>query len=378
MRITFPYLGPTTAYKKVAEFLGHEVVSPPTPSQRTIDLGVKHSPEFACFPFKLIMGSYLEAIELGADTIITSGGCGPCRAGFYGEIHKRILKSMGYDIRFIVFDSAFQDFKAFQEKVRLVRNHTPIFRMLRDLMLCWRMIKTLDDFEKEIKIKRAYEIVPGRLSWVFSEIRMLFDKVYTREAFHEACCTARQRIDSVPLRMVPEEERIRIGVVGEILIAMEPTANLEVEQQLSALGAEVENVHYVSDWLRHNARPKWLGKSHAQRLIDLGARYTDHAIGGHHQENMGSMVDFKRRGFDGVVHLMPFGCLPELVTQSAVARLSADLCMPILTLSIDEQTGQANNGTRLEAFVDLVRNLKNRAISHPSGKDEFSGLEGNL
>ena len=37
------------------------------------------------------MGSYLEAIEKGADTIVTTGGRGPCRAGLYGEIHKRNL-----------------------------------------------------------------------------------------------------------------------------------------------------------------------------------------------------------------------------------------------------------------------------------------------
>ena len=70
MRVTFPYMGTTIIYKKLLELLGHEVIEPPIPSQRTIDLGVKNSPEFACYPLKVILGSYIEAIELGATTIV--------------------------------------------------------------------------------------------------------------------------------------------------------------------------------------------------------------------------------------------------------------------------------------------------------------------
>lgn len=377
MRITFPYLGPTNAYRKVLEFLGHDVVAPPQPSQRTIDLGVKHSPEFACFPFKLIMGSYLEAIELGADTVVTSGGCGPCRAGFYGEVHQRILKSLGHDIEFIVFDSLAQDYGAFLERFKVLRNGVPVHRLVRDLSLCWKMIKAMDNYEKEIKVKRAYETTPGRLTHVFSEIRRRFDTVYDQKTFQEVCRDARAMMDAVPLRPISEKERIRIGVVGEILVAMEPTANMEVEAQINSLGAEVENVHYISDWLRHNARPAFLGKSHAQKLIDLGSRYTEICIGGHHQENIGSIVDFQRRGFDGIVHVMPFGCLPELVTQSMIGALSEDLSLPILSLSIDEQTGRAHTLTRLEAFLDLVRNLKRKAQPSEAVQQNVPRLEGN-
>jgi predicted nucleotide-binding protein (sugar kinase/HSP70/actin superfamily) len=70
------------------------------------------------------------------------------------------------------------------------------------------------------------------------------------------------------------------------------------------------------------------------------------------------MVDFKERGFDAIIHLMPFGCLPELVTQSAIPAISKQLQLPILSLSLDEQMGTANNQTRIEAFIDLVRNKK--------------------
>ncbi|MFW6035726.1 MAG: acyl-CoA dehydratase activase-related protein, partial [Halothermotrichaceae bacterium] len=96
MKVTFPYMGPVVGYKKLFELLGFDVVVPPRPTQKTIDLGAKHSPEFACFPFKVLMGSYIEACNMGAEMVVSSGGHGPCRAGFYGEVHERVLHSLGY------------------------------------------------------------------------------------------------------------------------------------------------------------------------------------------------------------------------------------------------------------------------------------------
>ena len=63
---------------------------------------------------------------------------------------------------------------------------------------------------------------------------------------------------------------------------------------------------------------------------------------------------------NAIIHLMPFACLPELVSRSIMPSLSKDIDFPILTLSIDEQTGEANIQTRLEAFIDLLWNRKNK------------------
>ena len=56
---------------------------------------------------------------------------------------------------------------------------------------------------------------------------------------------------------------------------------------------------------------------------------------------------------------MPFGCLPELVTRSMIPQISEDYDLPILSVSLDEQMGEANLQTRVEAFIDLCRSKKN-------------------
>ncbi|MGM0471936.1 MAG: CoA protein activase, partial [Bacillota bacterium] len=103
MKVTFPYMGTShIAFKSLLEELGHEVVIKP-PNNQTLSLGTKHAPEFACIPFKILLGSYIEALEAGANLIITSGGHGPCRAGHYGQLHEEILTDLGYEFEMIVF-----------------------------------------------------------------------------------------------------------------------------------------------------------------------------------------------------------------------------------------------------------------------------------
>jgi len=70
---------------------------------------------------------------------------------------------------------------------------------------------------------------------------------------------------------------------------------------------------------------------------------------------VGGAIDFARKGYDGVVHVMPFTCMPEIVAQGILTRVSRDLSFPILTLIFDEHTGEAGVNTRLEAFVDLLQ-----------------------
>jgi predicted nucleotide-binding protein (sugar kinase/HSP70/actin superfamily) len=77
-------------------------------------------------------------------------------------------------------------------------------------------------------------------------------------------------------------------------------------------------------------------------------------IGGHGVNSIGETILYARHGFDGVVQLAPFACIPEIVAKSIIPSISREMGIPILTLFIDEQTGKAGVQTRLEAFVDLL------------------------
>lgn len=363
MKVSFPYMGTTVVYKKLLELLGHEVIMPPKPSQNTINLGVKYSPEFACFPLKVIMGSYMEAIEKGAEVIVTSGGHGPCRAGFYEKVHSRILQAEDYNVEFIVFDSMFRDYKKFFSNVIKIKSDSSWLKVIRSLLLVYDMINKLDTLERDVQRIRAYELKKGETTKTWEKIQKMFDQANTKKEVEKAFINGRELLNQIPKVSIPEGRRIRIGIVGEIYVVMEASINMKIEEVLGSLGAEVERSQYLTQWINYNILPSFINHSHETEILKKGERYIPIEIGGHAKQTIGHIVDFSERGFDGVVHLMPFGCLPELVSQSIVPKITADLGIPVLTLSIDEQTGTANNLTRIEAFLDLIKGKRAKKIS---------------
>jgi len=104
-KATFPHMGESyRAFKMLLNDLGNEVILPPYPTGNTINLGVQYATEFACFPLKILMGTYFETIEKEANLLVTTGGVGPCRAGPYAELHEKILHDLGHPIEMIVFE----------------------------------------------------------------------------------------------------------------------------------------------------------------------------------------------------------------------------------------------------------------------------------
>lgn len=358
MKISFPYMGRITGYKKIFEKLGHEVIMPPKPTEKTFELGVKHSPEFMCFPFKIVMGTYFEVIEKGTEVIVTSAGTGPCRAGYYAEIHKRILTQEGYDIPIITFDSIFESPKKFFKNLKLITNKTPIYKIIYAVLFAFKLICHMDSFEKRVKKLRAYEVNRGEFNKAFNKIIKMFDSCQTFRDLRRARRKSKNILKNIPIKTVNKNNRIRVGVVGEIYVVMENSSNMNIEQRLSDLGAEVENVQYISDWIKHHIIPAGINRHKSHKYLKKAQKYSQINCGGHHKENIGAIIDFAERGFDAIVHLMPFGCLPELITRSIIPAMSKDLKIPILSVSLDELTGTANIQTRLEAFLELVKTGK--------------------
>lgn len=359
MKVSFPHMGCVTGYKRLMEKLGHEVIMPEKPSQKTMELGVKYSPEFICFPFKVMTGTYIECAQRGAQLIVSSGGNGPCRAGMYPDVHQKVLWELGYNTEVMVFDNMFKDFKGFVRTAKKLVNGTNIFKVAGIAAYVWTLIKKMDNLEKRMKIMRAYEINQGDFSNAWKKIVSMFEQTNTIRDVNRTYKKAVKIFEAIPCRKVKESERIRVGIVGEIYVIMESAVNKNVEEILNSLGVEVENVQYISDWVEHNVIPKWLPFPKSHRVFNSSDKISPINCGGHDKENMGWVLDFAKRGFDGVVHLMPFACLPELVNLGKFPAVSEKLNMPIISLSLDEQMGEAHVKTRLEAFSDLIKSKHN-------------------
>ena len=345
MKITFPYMGPVFAYRKLFEALGHEVIMPPRPSRKTIELGTKFSPEFICFPFKIILGSYLEALELGAELIVTTGFIGACRAVYYGNLSERILHKLGFPVEVMVFDSPAEDLRGFIRQCRTLGNRKSIPEVIRIMELVIRLIFTHDHYQQKINHLRLYELVPGDCNRKWAEIQHLLDGCNSLKALKKILREADQIMARIPVD--PERTVLKVGMVGEIYLVMESFANHEIEETLAKFGIEVVRNQYISNWLKHSLFPP-------KNLLRQTDPYLKHSAGGHEKENIAYILKYHQMGFAGIIHLLPFGCMPELVTQSLIPALSVNLNLPILSLSLDEQTGRVSHMIRLEAFGELL------------------------
>jgi predicted nucleotide-binding protein (sugar kinase/HSP70/actin superfamily) len=68
----------------------------------------------------------------------------------------------------------------------------------------------------------------------------------------------------------------------------------------------------------------------------------------------------RKNGYDGVIQLAPFSCIPEIMAKGIVPRVSREEGIPVMTIFIDEQTAAAGVITRLEAFLDLLERRREK------------------
>ncbi|HEY3374095.1 MAG TPA: hypothetical protein VGK02_03415 [Candidatus Aquicultor sp.] len=352
--VTFPYMGQSHAvFKELLINLGNDVVVPPRPNRFTLSLGAEHSPEFACLPLKIITGSYLEAIEKGADTIVSTGGVGPCRAGLYCEIHQFILNELHLDVDLIVLEPPRVDLRDFIGKIEALNaNGFSKWHVAKLVWYAWKKIIALDHIERISHRVRAREAVLGSTTKAFKKATAIINQVKTLSDLEEAEQRAEQVLTDVPLK--PGFEPLRVGIVGEIYVLLEPSANLEIEETLGEMGVETERSIYLAGWTKESKLFKKPGRKNQERLEQVALSYLGEMIGGHGQDSVAHAIQYAERGFDGVIQLSPFTCIPEIVAKSVLERVSRDFSIPVLSISLDEQTGKAGFVTRLEAFADLL------------------------
>jgi|SRR5690554_746150 len=356
MRITFPHMGLLSIpVQSMFKSLGHEVVVPPVINKRTFELGSKHSPEFACLPFKMNLGNFIEALELGADTIVMGGGIGPCRFGYYAQVQREILRDLGYDVELLLLDPPSSGTKELSKALRLLRGENSIKGIIHALRLAWAKTRFLDAGNE------LFRTVLPRVS----------DKKQVRKVYAEYLHRVKEeeKIKKIPRihsdlkaflsKMKVEKGRrvLRVKIIGEIYMVLEPRVNNYLEDNLGELGVEVHRQISMTSWVEEHLLGT-IFSGHEKRKKALARPYLASFVGGHGQETVAEMVDAGVNRYDGVIQVLPFTCMPEIVAQSILPEIGKEFDLPVLYLVLDEHSGEGGVQTRIEAFVDLLTRRK--------------------
>ena len=92
-------------------------------------------------------------------------------------------------------------------------------------------------------------------------------------------------------------------------------------------------------------------------------KYLGSHVGGHGRDAVSEMLTYVKDGFDGVIQILPFGCMPEVTVRPVLERIHKESGVPFLSLSLDEQVAEAGIETRLEAFGDVVHSRFERKLA---------------
>ncbi|MBR5556159.1 hypothetical protein IKU74_09135 [bacterium] len=360
IKVAFPHMGTISiAWAGALRKVGVEPFIPPYTSKRTLSLGTKHSPEAICLPYKLIMGNFIEAIEGGTDYVamITSPGC--CRLGEYGKCINHALEDLGYNAKYIEL-TLYDGVQGVYNFLREISGKNDPVLFVRAIMLLIRKVFLLDDLETRLSYLRARELKFGDAEKQYLKALKIIDAAMNTQQLNRARKLAFEEMDKVAYDK--NKDVLHVDITGEIYLVCDKFSNQDITKELGKMGVETRKSLTVSSFLKDAIIPKIFrkGETHLQRANRLAKPYLMRDIGGDALECVSDVAYADQRGIDGIIHISPFTCMPEIMSQNIFPAMRENCDIPILPLIMDEQTGKAGYLTRLEAFVDLMRRRKRR------------------
>ena len=348
VKVAFPHMGTISlAWAAALRKVGVEPYIPPYTSKKTLSFGTKNSPEAICLPYKLILGNFIEAIEGGADYVAMITSPGICRLGEYGTNKANYIELSLYD-----------GIKGIYNFLKEISGKNDPILILRAINITIRKVFAIDDLDTALSYYRAREIKFGDAEKNYKKALRIIDKADSTKELKKAYELALKEIEKTEID--PNREVLHVDLTGEIYLVNDEFSNQNIERELGRMGVQTRRSLTVGSFLKDAIIPKAFRgpETHLQRAERMAKPYLMRDIGGDALECVSDVVFADENGKDGIIHISPFTCMPEIMSQNIFPTMRNEHDIPLLALIMDEQTGKAGYITRLEAFFDLMRRKK--------------------
>jgi predicted CoA-substrate-specific enzyme activase len=361
----------------------------PESDELTLEIGRKYTTGKECYPSIITTGDIVKKtmapdFDPAHAAFFMPAASGPCRFGQYNRLHRLVLDELGLQqVPVLVFDQTGGYHKDMAALGRGFRLHA------------WRGIAILDSMHKMVLERRPYEVNAGETDSVYKEQLDLLIKHIGRDGdvLKDFSRKARQTFEAV--KMDTDGKKPRIGIVGEIFVRSNPFANDSLIRRLEALGAQCgvppleEWLDYIDhqrrrrnrlhleggwrDWARQKlteivqervAEPirqqfdssieAFTRELPTQSILDKGHIYLTPAVEGEAILSMGRVVEYAEHGFDGIVNILPFGCMPGTIVSLLLHQFRRDYGLPVLNVVV-EGTKDPGREIRFEAFLQQCK-----------------------
>lgn len=356
MKLTFPHIGNACyCVKALLNSLGIDCIVPPLNNPKALLTGSRHCPETACLPLKYNVGNLIQAREMGADTVLMVGGRGPCRFGYYCAMEEELLKEAGLGMDFITLELPDGRFDIFLKRLKKLAGYSLILKLPVLLSRVAALAKKLDELEQIARERRPKEYKSRQVDNLYDEFGDKCLRLKGKTAIEDTLSLIDNQIEKIK-NVGIDKTRLNpaIGITGEIYTTIDSTANFHLEAKLGRMGFYVSRTLTISDWLNEHVISRFQPFTGRTDYLRASKPWLNRFIGGHGIENIAGAVNFTKKNVDGIIHIYCAGCMPEIAIRSSLNALCSEAGIPLLTLIMDELTGEAGFDTRLEAFGDIV------------------------
>ena len=395
-------------------------------SRGDVETGLKYVNNDACYPAIMVIGQLIGAIQEGkydpdhvALAITQTGGM--CRATNYFGLIRKALVDAGYpQIPVIAISTqGLEDNPGFKATLPLLH------RAVKSLILGDLLMKCLYRV-------RPYEVEKGSADKLYEQWDVIVRETLAHHGYSKTAAktpwlrkgwlpygTLAKEIvksfDALPLKDIPR--KVRVGVVGEILVKYQPDANNHVVDVIESQDCEavvpgimefMTTRPYITDWneknlgmggnkLAYSLMRKGLDMYNAPikaalalsngkfrqddpmpELVKKAAEVTSIGVqAGEGWLLTAEILDLIEQGCPNVICAQPFACLPNHVTGRGmfgkIRRLHPEA--NIVSIDYDPGASEANQLNRIKLMIAAAKKAHNAKFSEQGEPQGFTSAD---
>ena len=339
--------------------LGYKTMHCPPTTKRTLELGARHSPDMICTPFKTTLGNFIEAAEQGANVFLMPGF--GCRLGVYDILQQEVMNELGYDCEFITLFEYIPTVKRMFNALNEVNPNLTQEKFDEVFELIVQITLDMDSLAFFMRKNMAFEIGRHTASQNRLAFKSQFEatyQAYLQDIRHVSNAAEAKNIGEKYQSLMQSiaidkpEKSLRIGIIGEIYIVVEPSSNCNLEKWLADHQVEIIRYGSLSDMAS--------AIFSVDEQIKNSGGYVDYNIGSTANDAIARAYEMIHEGIDGIIHVKPSSCSPEITAMSILQNISQDFNVPFMYMTFDTETSEAGVHTRLEAFHDMITMRRNQ------------------
>ena len=305
------------------ENLGLEVVISDETNKTLVNKGVKESVPEICVPIKIFIGHTINLLEKDVDYIFVPRMVSIRKGEVFCPKFMGLPDMMEHSVEGVAEKMLTCHIKTKGDDISDYRNYLEMGKKL--------------GFSKQ-EIKDAAE----KAGQQWHEFRKFNKLGYP---LSEASRMVKKNVSLEEVKQ--DENRIKIGVIGYVYNIYDNFISMDIINRLKEL-----NVDFVTFDMMEEEE---LEASIADMDKTLFWTFSNKLMGAGYKLFRNQMVD-------GLIHITAFGCGPDSFLGKLFEIESDEQKVPFMTIRIDEHTGENHLQTRIEAFIDMLKRKKLKAM----------------